>query len=275
MKTVYNTFKISIFSVVTALLLLASGGVSADDLVSQSAGAKQWRSPFFSPVVGNMYFLGGAGFYNMDGLNDSLDDAGYSTLKSPSLSLGLGFDISIGRLIVGSEWQWLKNVGTEAERDDLRADIKSQYWLFRLGVDLVHWRGLRVYPLLGIGTASTKVSISSEMGASFDDVLADPGREVRMAQTGLLLDASLGIDYRFKIRETERKSSFFTVGVRGGYLFAPYSSEWRTGSAEISGGPDLLMSGPTAQLVIGFSGEHKRCRRSGCGHAANPNQNHP
>jgi hypothetical protein len=118
--------------------------------------------------------------------------------------------------------------------------------------------------LLGIGTGTTKVTIASENGASFNDVLDNPGREVRMSQTGLLLDASLGIDYRFKVRETEHKSSFFTVGVRGGYLFAPYSSEWKTGSAEISGGPDILMGGPTVQLLVGFSGERKKCAHSGC-----------
>lgn len=267
MRNISETIKISVFAVTMSLLLLTAGGAHAEESGGVSAG-KQWRSPFFSPVVGNLYFLGGAGFYNMDGLNNSLDDTGYSQLNSPALSLGVGTDFSIGRLILGAEWQWLRNVGTEAERDDLRADINSKYWLFRIGVDLAHWKGLRIYPLLGIGTASTKVAIASENGANFDDVLEDPGREVRMSQTGLLLDASLGIDYRFKVRETETKSSFFTVGVRGGYLFAPYSSEWKTSSAEISGGPDILMSGPTVQLMLGISGERKKCRHSGCDRAA-------
>ena len=124
------------------------------------------------------------------------------------------------------------------------------------GIDVVHWRGLRVYPLLGIGVGNTVIKIASEQGASFDDVLATPRQEVRLSQRGLLLDASLGVDYRFKMRQTEYKSSFFTVGLRGGYLFAPYSGEWQTGSAEISGGPDILTSGPTVQLLIGFSAEH-------------------
>lgn len=268
MRTIIETIRISVFAVTMSLLLLTAGGAYAEENGAANAGSKQWRSPFFSPVVGNLYFLGGAGFYDMDGLNNSLDDAGYSQLNTPSLSLGFGWDVSIGRLILGTEWQWLRNVGSEAERDDLRSDINSKYFLARIGVDLAHWRGLRIYPLLGIGTASTKVTIASENGASFDDVLTDPGREVHMSQTGLLLDASLGIDYRFKVKETETKSSFFTVGVRGGYLFAPYSSEWKTGTAEISGGPDILMSGPTVQLMIGISGERKKCRHSGCGHAA-------
>ena len=262
MKKLTETLKTGIFAVAAALVLLYATGASAEEAQAPKAGdsteKKEWRSPFFSPVVGNLYFLGGAGFYNTDGTNDLLSENGYTELKNPALSLGVGWDMSIGRLIVGLEGQWLKNVATEAERDDLRADIDSKYWLFRMGIDLVHWRGLRIYPLLGIGSGKTRISISSENGATFADVLENPGREVRMNQSGLLLDASLGIDYRFKIRETERKASFFTVGVRGGYLFAPYSSEWKTGSGEISGGPDLLMNGPTVQLMIGFSGERKK-----------------
>ncbi len=246
------------FPFLLSALVLSSGVSHAEEAPADEASGKEWVSPFFSPKVGNLYFLGGVGFHDLDGLNRRLDDAGYAELDSPTLSLGGGTDMSIGRLIVGGELQWLRNVGTEATRGDVRADISAKYWLFRVGVDLAKWRGLRVYPLLGIGTGVNKFTVSTESGASFDDVLDTPTRDVRMTQRGLLLDASLGIDYRFKVRETEYKSSFFTVGLRGGYLFAPYSTGWDTGSAEISGGPDLITSGPTAQLLIGISGERKK-----------------
>ena len=213
---------------------------------------------FFKPFVGNLYFLGGVGFHDTGPINSRLDAAGFSEVGDPALSLGFGGDVSIGRLILGTEWHWLQNVGTESSRDAFRADMKTNLWLARIGVDLAKWRGLRVYPLFGIGVGSTTIRISQEQGASFDDVLATPNREVRMTQTGLLLDASLGIDYRFTVRDTEEKTRFFTLGVRGGYLFAPYSRGWETAAAEISGGPDLMTSGPTVQLMIGFSGRHKK-----------------
>ena len=244
--------------------LLFGAEALAGETSSLENKAPEWRSPFFSPKVGNLYFLGGAGFYDTDSLNDALGDNGYSKLKNSTLSLGMGGDISIGRLITGLEGQWLKNVGTQIRRDDMSADIDNKYWLFRIGVDLVHWRGLRVYPLFGIGSGQTRITVSSEDGAAFDEVLADPGREVRLKQTSLLLDASLGVDYRFKVRETERRSTFFTVGVRGGYLFAPYSGEWKTGGGEITGGPDALIGGPTVQLLIGFSGERKKACHYQC-----------
>jgi opacity protein-like surface antigen len=219
-----------------------------------------------SPKVGSLYFLGGVGFNDLEGINNRLGDSGYSELDVPNLSLGLGGDMSVGRLIVGAEWQWLRNVGTEASRNDLRADISSNYWLFRVGFDVAHWRGLRVYPLFGIGSGVTKFTAASESGGSFDNVLDNPARDLRMSQRALLLDASLGVDYRFKVKETEYKSSFFTVGVRGGYLFAPYSSGWKTASAEISNGPDFMATGPAVQLVLGISGERKKSRWHSCAH---------
>jgi opacity protein-like surface antigen len=255
--------KTVVIGILTTLLTITASTSIAEEPTADAADKKSWTSPHFSPKVGNLYFLGGAGFFDLDDLNSSLDANGYSELKTPALSLGLGLDVSIGRLILGSEWQWMKNIGSDAERDSLRADIKSKYWLARIGVDVVKWRGLRVYPLFGIGMGTTSVFIAREEGASFREVLDTPSREVRMSQKGLLLDASLGVDYRFKMRETEYKSSFFTVGVRGGYLFSPYSRNWETATAEITGGPDILTTGPTVQLLIGISGErkhwHTRC----------------
>jgi len=264
MKRLINFKKLALSSLLVTGLALAAMPTRAEEPPSDNANKKEWVSPFFSPKVGNLYFLGGVGFFDLDGINGRLGRAGYSELDNPTLSLGFGTDVSIGRLILGAEWQWLRNVGTEAARDDIRADISSNYWLFRVGLDAVKWRGLRVYPLLGIGSGVTRFTVTSEAGADFDDVLDAPTRDLRMTQRGLLLDASLGVDYRFKVRETEYKSSFFTVGLRGGYLFAPYSGKWRTSSAEISGGPDMMSSGPTVQLLLGFSGERKKHRSTGC-----------
>jgi hypothetical protein len=254
-------------SLLVTILALSAAPARAEETPPDDTNTnpKEWVSPFFSPKVGNLYFLGGVGFFDLDGINGSLGRAGYSELDNPTLSLGLGTDMSIGHLILGAEWQWLRNVGTEASRNGIRADISSNYWLFRVGIDAVKWRGLRVYPLLGIGSGVTKFTVTSEAGADFDDVLDAPTRDLRMTQRGFLLDASLGVDYRFKVRETEYRSSFFTVGLRGGYLFAPYSGKWRTSSAEISNGPDMMSEGPTVQLLLGFSGERKK-HRAGCGH---------
>lgn len=208
--------------------------------------------------TGDFHFLGGIGFLDFDGLNDRLNNAGYSKLHNPSMTLGFGGSMRFGRFMTGLEGHWLKNVSGEASSDDFRADYSGGYGLFRAGFDVLDLAGFRIHPLVGIGWGWLEIDIEEEQGASFNDVLADPGRGIQMTQDGLLLEAGLGADYRFEISGDENRSRFFKIGVRGGYLFAPYSGDWKTGSAEISAGPDIGLSGPTVQLVLGFSTEYKR-----------------
>jgi len=204
-----------------------------------------------------VYFAGGVGFFSLDAINGRLSRSGYSDIDTPSIPLGVGFNGRHGRFISGFDWYWVANAGADAESDDRSLDYKANYWLFRYGFDVVRWKGLSVYPLLSIGAGHMKLRISDESGASFNDVLENPARDTEMRQTSLLLDASLGVDYRFVMRETDRKTSYLTIGLRGGYLFQPYAGDWHTNSAEISGGPEKGLQGPVVQLLIGFSGKRK------------------
>ena len=228
--------------------------------VKEKAEPKEEKHSFLYPKMATLYFSPGISFYDVGGLNNRLEAAGYSKMDSPSLNLGLGLDVRIGRLIVGGEGHWFMGFGSESDRADLRTDISGGYGLFRLGVDAIQWKGLSVYPILGIGSGRTTIRIANELGANFNDVLVDPGREVTMNQRALLLDASLGVDYRFKIRKTDYKTSFFTLGVRGGYMFQPHTGDWKTGGAEIANGPDVGLNGPTVQLLIGITGQRHKYR---------------
>jgi opacity protein-like surface antigen len=216
------------------------------------------KSSFFAPKIGGIYFSGGVGLFDMSELNDDLETGGYSQMQNPFITLGLGGTIRFGHLVLGGEGHWLRNVGGEAESNDFRLNVSGGYALARVGFDVLQWGGLSIYPIVGIGGGRVRVDILQEGGASFEDVLADPAREVRLTQRALLLDASLGVDYRFEFREQQGRASYFTIGVRGGYLFAPYSGGWRSAGAEISGGPDLDLNGPVVQLMIGFSGKGPR-----------------
>lgn len=232
--------------------LAAPGLANAEGQTGEEAGEE---SSLFAPKIGGIYFAGGVGVFDMTSLNDDLAAAGYSRMENPFITLGGGGTIRLGHLVLGGEGHWLRNVGGEAESDEFRFDVSGGYGLARLGFDVVQWRGLSIYPIVGIGGGRLRIDILREGGAGFDDVLADPAREVRMTQRALLLDASLGIDYRFEVRKRGDHVSYFTIGVRGGYMFAPYSGGWNTEGAELSGGPELGFSGPVVQLMIGFSGQ--------------------
>ncbi|MDJ0765409.1 MAG: hypothetical protein QNJ97_20680 [Myxococcota bacterium] len=228
----------------------------ADEVHGDNDNARH-PAQFMRPVTGSIHFNGGVGFFDFSDLDDRLSQAGYSDIDTVLTVLGLGGELRLGRLVLGAERHWIGNLGAETSRGDLRVDLKSSYWLFRVGFDVVKWKGLSVYPIVGIGSSDTRLRVQSEADADFDDVLADPGRSVSMRQRGFLLDASLGVDYHFKIRETKRKTSFITFGLRGGYLFMPYATGWDTSAAEISSGPDAELMGPTVQGILGFSGQYR------------------
>jgi opacity protein-like surface antigen len=205
--------------------------------------------------TGTFFLQGGMGVFDLDSLNDRLSPYDYSALENRSIPLGFGITMHMQRIRAGIDWNWLWNHRSESADEDLQLSIRRRYWLVRYGVDVIQWKGLSVYPLFGIGSAWMHIDITRQSGASFSDVLASPARDSRLSQTSLLLDASLGIDYRFVRRETERRKSWMTVGLRGGYLFQPYAGAWRSSMAEIHDGPRRSFQGPVVQLQIGFSSE--------------------
>ncbi len=235
----------------------AVGEVRAGDGVSHKDAGKG-KSPCAHcrrPMLGSLFLLGGAAFTDMDALNGRLADNGYSTFDSPTIPLGVGFTHRWGRFVHGASWNFLLSSGFESSREDLRMDLKANYWQLQYGFDVVQWKGLSVYPLVGLGAGHMNIHISSESDDSFNGVLDDPGRSVHMRQTSFMLSAGLGVDYRLLVKETEKKKVFFTIGVRGAWLFSPYSGDWRTTGAEIHGGPHRGITGPTVQLLLGISKE--------------------
>lgn len=85
-----------------------------------------------------------------------------------------------------------------------------------------------------------------------------------MSQTGLLLSAMLGVDYRLKIHETATRTKYVTIGLRGGYLYTPFTGDWRTHGAKIQEGPQRGLNGGVILLSLGFSSKrHSESTLSG------------
>jgi opacity protein-like surface antigen len=236
----------------------SSADVKGESAAETEKPGKEREKVWRRPMIGTLYAIGGISFPDTDALNARFDAAGYSKWDKVVANLGFGFTHRTGRLVGGFDWNWAFTSDFESVSDASRMNVKSRYWLFNYGFDVVQWKGLSVYPYLGIGAGHMEISISEEQGASFDDVLQNPGRGVVMNQTSLVLSASLGIDYRFKIKESKKKTSFFTVGLRAGYLFQPHAGAWETTSAEIYSGPEKGLQGPVVQLLLGISGSRKR-----------------
>jgi hypothetical protein len=127
--------------------------------------------------------------------------------------------------------------------------------MLRAGYAVLHNTYVSVYPMLGIGGGGMSLTFFREEDVAFDDVLANPLRQVSLFKGGMLLDAGVGADLRIPLGGNERSRSFLFLGVRGGYLFfISFRDEWETLQGSVTGAPDFGLSGPGIQLLIGFGG---------------------
>jgi hypothetical protein len=230
-------------------------------LVARGAAAQEEARPSepASTSMGGGYFMIGLRWIDLGPLSDRLQPAGYSAPGERFLSLGGGGHTLLGRWLLGGEGHGLSQQGDEIRRDGFRARITAGYGLFRAGYLLLARRNVSVYPMAGIGGAGMSLSISREQDATFDDVLADPLREVSLARGGLILDAGVGAEFRIPITGDERQGGFLLLGVRGGYLFfIPLMGDWWMAGGKVTGAPSLGLSGPGIQLQVGFGGRETK-----------------
>ena len=95
------------------------------------------------------------------------------------------------------------------------------------------------------------VKIIEKGTPSFDEVLDNPKRSAELSIGGFLLNLALGTDYLLKLGEDEKGGGGLVFGLRIGYTFAPIKSDWEMDGMDISGGPDLGITGPYIRLTIG------------------------
>jgi hypothetical protein len=95
------------------------------------------------------------------------------------------------------------------------------------------------------------MKIREKTSASFDEILANPGRSATLTTAGFLVHVSLGGDYLFVMHQDAGERRGLIVGFRAGYNFAPLKSDWHLDEFEIAGGPEINVTGPYVRLLIG------------------------
>ncbi len=233
------------FRVISILLIVFS--------ISMFAQNDSWRS---STDGGYGYFMVSGNMADIDDLNANLLSAGgFEDFSEALFSMGGGGHVVFNRLILGGEGHgFIEQTGTDAN-NQYKSTLTGGMGAFNIGFTLFTNRTWNIYPVLGIGGISMELRIEELGTASFDDILAEPGRAVSLKQESLLLNAALGIDYVFNFGKnlTSRKGGFI-LGLRAGYNFVPAPGDWGTEELTVSGGPDFPLTGPFLRLVIGAGG---------------------
>jgi hypothetical protein len=247
-------------SVILPAALLMAVPVTAGDKVdedsttaSTAATETTHRGLWKKKSLSSFYVQGGLADIDMDAMNGRLTRFGFDRIDTPVMSMGFGFNHRFNRFIGGMDWHFFVHNTPEYPDDSLRVEMRNWLWQLNYGADLIQTRSWSVYALGGLGLGHTRIWISEESGESFNGVLQDPGRSTYMAQTSFVLSATLGVDYRIEMRKKAHKTSYFTIGLKGGYLFSPYAGDWRTHAARIQDGPERGFNGPIGLLTLGMS----------------------
>ena len=201
---------------------------------------------------------GGSGFFgigvnglNMGPLNTRLSEAGYPTFPSELLAVGGGgYGVVAGRIMLGGTGYGL--VAPSRGYQGREVSVGGGYGLFTMGYRFAPADQLVVYPQVGVGGGGLSLDIGSTGANDFDDVLTQPNRAASLQKGSVLVSLGAGAEYRLG---TPEKPGGFQLGLRAGYILAPYSSGWALGEDRLSGGPDATFSGPYVRLTIGGWGD--------------------
>lgn len=204
------------------------------------------------------YSMFGWSTIDIKALNSRLESKGYSNISDNFISFGGGgHGIINNKVIIGGEGHGV--FGKEVTSGNYKNSINVGYGFFNLGYIVYSVKELRFYPLLGLGVGGMNLKIVEKVTSlSFDDVLDDPKRRVELSTGGFLLNLALGIDYLLKLGEDEKGKAGLIFGLRAGYTLSPFKGGWDMDEIEISGAPEIGITGPYIRLMIGGGGFGKK-----------------
>jgi hypothetical protein len=183
-------------------------------------------------------------------LDDRLAANGYPTFGRDAVTLGLGaYRILSTKVMLGFEGTGII-IGEEPHQGG-EVGLGGGYATLGLGYMTQLSSRVRAYPRIGIGAGGFGLWIeNADDSIPFDDVLANPrpveNDETILSRDGFVTDIGAGIEFLPRQRRGPM------IGLRFGYLVAPFSSAWDLfEDRKATGGPDASISGPYIRVVIG------------------------
>lgn len=200
------------------------------------------------------YSIFGQGTLSLEDLNTKLKAKGYTGFSETFFSVGGGGHYILeNQWIIGGEAHTL--IGEDAITGNYISSLLVSYGFANAGRVIWSAKNLRVYPLVGLGGGGMRFRISEDVSAlSIDEVLDNPERSVSLSAGGMLLNFALGIDYLVPFSEDENGRGGMVLGIRAGYTLAPFKGSWSMKDIEISGAPEIGITGPYIRLIMGGGG---------------------
>jgi len=205
------------------------------------------------------YFAIGLTTFDIDDLNARLTALGYPEFSSGFISIGGGGHAIINKFVIGGEGHVLTGDEESAtiNSQPFKTSLTGGYGLIHFGYLVYSNSSLNVYPLLGAGLGGITFKIAENSAPSFEQILNDPKRSVELNYGGMIATLSVNLDYIIKLKETEDGFGGIIIGLQAGYMFAPFTNDWKMDEHDISGGPAVGLNGPFVRITIGGGGMSK------------------
>lgn len=220
--------------------------------------ASSSQSQGLSQSGGMGYSMFGRGTIDIGALNSHLERKGYSGMSDNFFSVGGGgHGMITNRIIIGGEGHTL--LGEEVTSGNYKNSVTIGYGFFNVGYIVYSKKQLRLYPLLGLGGGGMNLKIKEKpVSLSLDDILDDPERNVELSTGGFLLSFAVGMDYLLILGEDEKGKGGLAFGLRAGYTLSPFKRGWEMDEIEISGAPEMGITGPFIRFMFGGGGFENR-----------------
>ncbi len=206
---------------------------------------------------GRGFFIVGQHKIDVGDLSTALTNHGYGQVDNNFLSMGgCGLAIIKDRLVIGGEGHGL--FGDEHSSNGYNVSFMGAYGMFNIGI--VAWKKgpFQLYPLFGLGGGGFNLKIVEQQGAPFEEMLRQPKRGMELDTGGLIMGAALGADYLVNLSNNPDEIGGIALGIRVGYNYSTIIGKWTFEDKEISGGPEIGITGPYLQFMIGGGGRSKK-----------------
>lgn len=209
--------------------------------VQKTAGAELKAARFF--------LMSGKSKVDMNVLHSRLESLGLSKPSDSHTTLGVGGYGLFKDWLVGGEIHAL--LEREARVGIYQAAVSGGYGFLNLGYLVYSPGGLNVYPLLGIGGGQIRLKIDQLLNIPDAQPLDNRKARTELSSVSFLVNLGFGMDYLLKLREYQKGEAGLVLGLRAGYIFAPYNEGWEMAGIEVFDNPHIGIKGPYIHLMIG------------------------
>lgn len=200
---------------------------------------------------GAAFISGGVSQLATGEIDDRLASEGYPTFGSTTTTIGIGgYRTLRSGLMLGAEFNGL--IMGEKKAGNREIGFGGGYATLGAAYRVNVSRRVRVYPRIGLGGGGFGLWFDNDTDSvAFNSVLRNPQpvpatRETVMNRNGGVIDIGGGMEI---LRST--RGSGPLVGIRFGYLVAPFKSSWNMYDRKVTGGPDSSISGLYLRGVLG------------------------